>query len=94
MNCRAISSKLFYIKSYTGFNGNSCNTLTSMLMLRPVIVSVDGANLYWQFYSTGILSFCGYNNVLNHGVQVIGIVKFLNGTNYYIIKNSWGTNWG
>ena len=61
---------------------------------RPVIVSVDGANSYWQFYSSGILTDCGSNNVLNHGVQVVGIYQYSNGTNYYLLKNSWGTSWG
>lgn len=65
-----------------------------MLLLRPVVVSLDGVNFYWQFYSSGVLSQCGSNNVLNHGVQVVGMQSFSNGSAWWVVKNSWGSNWG
>ena len=65
-----------------------------MLMLRPVIVSVDGANFYWQFYQGGVLSRCGRNNKINHGVQVVGVEYKSNGSSWWIAKNSWGSSWG
>lgn len=92
--CKASNSNSYFIRSYYAFNGNSCSTLTSLLKVRPVIVSLDGTNKYWQFYSSGILDYCGSSNTLNHGVQVIAIYSFPNGTNYYVIKNSWGSGWG
>jgi C1A family cysteine protease len=82
------------ISSYYAYNGNSCPVLASLLQNRPVIVSIDGANTYWQFYRSGILNNCGPSNTLNHGVQVIGLYSFANGTSYYVIKNSWGSGWG
>lgn len=87
---------LYEINSYYAYDGFSCLTVTQKLAVRPVIVCVDAANSEWQFYKSGILSTCGTQSPskLNHGVQITAIYHYTNGTNYYIIKNSWGTSWG
>jgi C1A family cysteine protease len=33
------------------------------------------------------------NKTVNHGVVVVGYGA-LNGTNHWIVRNTWGTNWG
>lgn len=44
-------------------------------------------------YSGGIISdpSCGTN--VNHGALAVGY-GFENGMEYYLVKNSWGTQWG
>ena len=91
-DCRKVNG-VFKISSYLAYNGNNCIFLENILMMRPVIVSVDGANFYWQFYQSGVLSRCGSKNRLNHGVQVVGVEYTDNGS-WWIAKNSWGSSWG
>ena len=43
----------------------------------------------WATYQSGVLSNCG--DTLNHCVQVVG---YNSKENYYLVRNSWGENWG
>jgi C1A family cysteine protease len=92
--CKTKITNTLSISSYYSYDGNSCSVLESALKSRPVLASVDGINQIWQFYTSGILNQCGTRNILNHAVQVIGFSSFKNGTSYYVVKNSWGTDWG
>jgi len=62
--------------------------------LTPLSVAV--AADYWQTYESGVVSAsdgCGPSAAypINHNVQVTG---FNEKQNYYIVRNSWGTDWG
>ncbi len=52
---------------------------------QPVAVMVDARN--WENYKGGIFSNCGED--LDHFVLVVGY-----GKDYWLVKNSWGVNWG
>jgi len=53
----------------------------------PISVCVDATN--WPTYEGGIVSDCGTE--VNHCVQAVGLNTE---ENYWIIRNSWGTDWG
>jgi len=67
-------------------------------MTRPVSVCVDVFQ-GWQNYISGVFrndtAFIQFS--VNHCVQAIGVMSdgtTNTATNYWILKNQWGTNWG
>ena len=74
---------------------NDSNALkTAIAQGGPVSVGIEGDTLVFQFYLEGILSteLCGTD--LDHGVLVVGYGADSHGTPFYIVKNSWGADWG
>jgi len=67
--------------------------LTEALSLRTVASAV-AYDENFQFYSWGVFNdpSCGHD--IEHGIGVVGYGTFTNGTEYYILKNTWGTTWG
>jgi cysteine peptidase B len=56
----------------------------------PVSVCVDASS--WQDYNGGVLTSCGTN--VDHCVQLTGYANYGQSGSYWIVRNSWGTDWG
>jgi hypothetical protein len=60
----------------------------------PVAAVVDAGLASFQLYSSGIYNDAGCSSVaVNHAVAVVGYGAD-GGTDFWIVRNSWGTNWG
>lgn len=58
-------------------------------------IAVRAGSSCWQFYSGGILTEednCALG--LDHAVVVVGLDQAADGTNYWLVQNSWGSWWG
>lgn len=79
------------VTDFSDVTVNDPTALATALQSGPVSVAVD-ASLAWQFYFGGIVKhFCGTS--LDHGVLLVGYGTD-KGTDYWLIKNSWGAGWG
>merc|ERR1712054_357082 len=90
--CKYDSSKVvFKIAGYKDVRSNSVDQLESAVAQQPVSIAVEADEQSWQFYNGGVVSSdCGQQ--LDHGVLVAG---YDNGsTPYWLVKNSWGADWG
>eukprot|EP01006_Ploeotia_vitrea_P011728 TRINITY_DN31166_c0_g1_i1.p1 TRINITY_DN31166_c0_g1~~TRINITY_DN31166_c0_g1_i1.p1 ORF type:complete len:442 (+),score=44.57 TRINITY_DN31166_c0_g1_i1:110-1327(+) len=65
----------------------------AVAQIGPVSVSLDAMTQIWWPYHGGIMSTC-CNSDVDHAVLIVGYSQTSNGTQYWIIKNSWGTTWG
>ncbi|XP_061351273.1 vignain-like [Gastrolobium bilobum] len=72
---------------------NDEDALLKAVSNQPVSVAIDAGGSDFQFYSEGVFTgTCGTE--LDHGVAVVGYGTTVDGTNYWIVKNSWGPEWG
>ncbi|KAL1807302.1 hypothetical protein ACET3Z_030370 [Daucus carota] len=72
---------------------NNEYALAQAVANQPVSVAIDAGGSDMQFYREGVYTGeCGTE--LDHGVAVVGYGATNDGTKYWIVKNSWGTDWG
>lgn len=81
------------LKGYCQVEINNEYELKKAVAQQPVSVAIEANNLHFQLYSSGIFSYQKCGNKLDHGVLVVGYGTE-NNQDYWIIKNSWGSNWG
>jgi cathepsin L len=68
------------------------NALGTADDIEPISVAIEADQAGFQQYKGGIFSgVCGKN--LDHGVLLVGYGT-QTGTDYWKVKNSWGTSWG
>jgi len=79
-------------KTVGGFFGATEQDLMSAVQQNPVSVAIEADQASFQLYKSGVLTgTCG--SQLDHGVLAVGYGT-TGSTDYWKIKNSWGTSWG
>jgi cathepsin L len=81
------------IAAYSDVAQNNEPQLQAAVAQQPVSVAVDASAGFWQFYSGGVAPASQCGTQLDHGVLATGYGE-LSGKPYWIVKNSWGTDWG
>jgi len=81
------------VSSYTQVKKDKTSIMAAV-MQQPVNVAVSAGNDLWRNYSTGIVGADdGCPTRVDHAVVAVGYGTE-NGTDYYIVRNSWSSSWG
>ena len=87
--CKYNANKIaFKNKGYARVTANNPNQLKAAVNNQPVAVAIQADESAFQQYKSGVIS-SGCGTQLNHAVNVVGYAS-----NYWIVRNSWGTSWG
>lgn len=81
------------VESYTNVPKNSVSELKQAIAKQPVAVTVSAGSYPFQHYFKGIITDTSCGTDLDHAILAVGYGTE-NGTDYYIVKNSWGGHWG
>jgi len=87
--------KVGKIKSFVDVTAGDEVALAKAATIGPVSVAVEADQSCFQFYSGGVLSDPSCGTQLDHGVLVTGFDHdSTSGLDYWVVKNSWGSDWG
>lgn len=88
-----MENQVVSIDGHEDVPANDEDSLMKAVANQPVSVAIDAGSSDFQLYSEGVFTGkCGTE--LNHGVAVVGYDTSDDGTKYWIVKNSWGADWG
>ena len=81
------------VSTYTTVKKDNVEQMKAAVAKQPTSVSIEADKMVFQQYKSGVFDSPKCGTKLDHAVLVVGYGTD-NGTDYWIMKNSWGTVWG
>lgn len=90
------SDNLTKVLGYEGVPGDEVELMSILYYLGPLAALIDASDPAFQLYTSGVYtSYRCTDFESNHAVLIVGYgTDYVIGSDYWILKNSWGTNWG
>ncbi|XP_036044675.1 LOW QUALITY PROTEIN: testin-2-like [Onychomys torridus] len=83
------------VRDFVQIPGHEEALMKAVAKVGPISVAVDASHTSFQFYESGIYYEPQCRRVhLNHAVLVVGYDEESDGNSYWLVKNSWGEEWG
>nr|XP_014282110.2 cathepsin L1-like [Halyomorpha halys] len=97
-SCRYDKNKVIpgtQVKAYTDIKSKDDEALrAAVATVGPVSIAVSAGNQHFMFYGGGVFNGDTCNpEKLDHGILLVGYGSD-DGEDYWLVKNSWGPNWG
>jgi len=87
--------KVAKIGGYKNVKPKSSAALKHAVHKQPVSIAIDAAGQDFMLYTSGVLKSTTCGETLDHGVLVVGYdVDESSGEHFWIVKNSWSSQWG
>lgn len=68
--------------------------LKAAIAVGPTTVSIQADTIIFQYYGGGVINTPRCGTKTDHGVTAVGYGKTDANVEYYIVRNSWGPDWG
>ena len=93
--CKYNVANSTYVKmeSYTNVTADSPSAMKTALNSHVLSVAIQANKMCFQTYSSGIFNNSNCGTSLDHATNVVGWGTS-GTTDYWIMRNSWGTSWG
>jgi len=91
--CKFDANKAIQINiGYAFTPPNNKDALKASIAMAPTSVVVEADQIIFQFYNTGVVG-AGCGPKVDHAVLAVGYTV-VDGVEAFIVKNSWGADWG
>merc|ERR1711874_587216 len=97
-NCKYSPNSMDTLATLRGYETLPRNSVEAVMNhianVGPLSVAVAASG--WSFYGGGVFDGCDYdrNIEINHAVQLVGYGTDPSEGDYWLVRNSWGGNWG
>lgn len=73
--------------------GDELALMEAVATVGPVSAAIDASQQSFMLYNSGVYDDPDCSDTANHSILIVGYGQE-NGTDYWLVKNSWGESWG